>query len=184
MPEFDLKDHDQIARHLQDSTKEAVARGLLSAAYRLLGIVQNEIIPAEKPPPVAEGAYRAAWRVEPVAGGAHLVNDMPYAAVIEGGARAANIKIGRKMIDALAEWARLKGLTGHAPGARSGADAHAAARQIAWAIARAAQGTAKKPGKGFFNREGSQGLGIARKAVKRAAEFVEEEILREIGKGH
>src|ERR1700677_3188412 len=108
---------------------------------------------------------------------------MPYASVIENGAQAANVKIGRAMIDALAEWARRKGLNGHDPKGRSSPDAYAQARQIAWAIARAMQGTAKVEGKGIFNRNGEQGLGIARKAAKRVAEFVGEEVNREIKRG-
>lgn len=178
MPTFRLDEFDKVVEHLKSSTRDGVRRGLLAAGYRLLGVIQNEIIPAEKPPPINVGAYRTAWRVEEVEGGAHVVNDMPYASIIEYGARAENIKIGRKMIDALAEWARLKGLTGHAPGARSSPDARAAARQIAWAIARAMQGTDKVQGKGIFNRDGQKGLRIAEKAKRRAADFVEEEVRR------
>jgi hypothetical protein len=179
---FDIGQSDEIARHLQDGARRGVRKGLLSAAYRLLGVIQNEIIPAEKPPPIGvAGAYRAAWHPEETESGVDLVNDMPYAPVIEWGARAANIKIGRQMIDALAEWARIKGLTGHAPNKRGSSEARLDARKIAWAIARSMQGYGDKPGKGIFNRDDSRGgLRIAEKAAKRAPEVVREEVEREV----
>lgn len=181
MPTFDISEGAEIAKHLEDGAKRGVRKGLLSAGYRLLEVVTAEIIPAEKPPPIFDGAYRAAWRVEETPRSVDLVNDMPYAPVIEEGARAANVKIGRDMIDALAEWARRKGLTGHAPNKRSSPEARAEARQIAWAIARSMQGTAKHPGKGIFNRDDSRGgLRIAEKAAKRAPEIVREEVERAV----
>lgn len=174
MPSFKLEDYEKVAEWLDKGMGDGVRRGLLSAGYRLLGVIQNEILPQEKPPPVHTGAYRAAWRVAPTEEGAEVTNDMPYASIIDGGARAENIKPGRKMIDALAEWARLKGLTGHAPGERSSAGAVAESRSIAWAIARSMQK------KGIFNRDGQRGLGIAKKAVARLADFVEDEVRREV----
>jgi hypothetical protein len=180
VPSFRLDEFDKVGQWLEEGIHGGVQRGLLSAGLRLLGVIQNELIPAEKPPPIFDGAYRAAWRVDTVEGGVEVVNDMPYASVIERGARAENIKIGRAMIDALTEWARRKGLTGHAPGKRASPEARAQARQIAWAIARSMQGTDKVEGKGIFNRDGEQGLHIARKAARRVADFVGEEIRREV----
>lgn len=182
MPSFDLSEGDALARWLEESSGEAVHRGLLSAGFRLLGVITSEIIPQEKPPPIFDGAYRAAWRVQTVEGGAEVLNDMPYAGPIEDGVRAENVKIGRPMIEALAEWVRRKGLTGHAPGKRSSPETRAEARQIAWAIARAMQGTPGKEGKGIFNRDGKQGLGIARKAAERAPEIVADEVQREFSR--
>lgn len=178
MPRFDLSQGDQLKRYLDDGIKEGVKNGLLSAATRLVGVIQNEIIPAEKPAPIFDAHYKAAWHAEPTERGADVYNDMPYASVIEHGARAENIKIGRKMIDALAEWARRKGVTGHAN--QSSPEAHIDARQVAWAIARKMQGTAASPGTGIFNRDGKQGLGILKKGVARLAGFVEEEVRREV----
>jgi hypothetical protein len=177
MPTFNLDESEQLEKWLNEGIQEGVKAGLLSAANRMVGVIQNEIIPAEKPQPVGvTGLYRAAWKAEPTPEGASVYNDMPYASVIEYGARAENIKIGRKMIDALADWARIKGLTGHAPKHRASPEAFSAARQLAWAIARTMQGVGGKPGKGIFNRDGQQGLRIAEKAVKKAADFIEEEI--------
>lgn len=180
MTSFKVEEYERFARWLEDGMTSGVRRGLMSAGFRLIGVIQNEIIPAEKVPPVFDGAYRAAWRVDETEGGVEVVNDMPYASVIERGARPENIKVGRKMIDALTEWARRKGLTGHAPGERANPDAIAGARQIAWAIARAMQGTASVEGKGIFNRDGQQGLQIAKKASLRLRDFLEEEIQREV----
>jgi hypothetical protein len=181
---FRIDEYDRFAKWLEAGIVDGVRRGLVSAGYRLVGVIQNEIIPAEKVPPVFDGAYRAAWRVEiDDEGVVSVVNDMPYASVIERGARPENIKVGRKMIDALAEWARRKGLTGHAPSERSGPDAMAQSRQIAWAIARAMQGTPRVEGKGIFNRDGKQGLQIAKKAAKRLPEFLEGEVRREMKRG-
>lgn len=180
MPSFRLDEYEALTRWMKENTRTAVQRGFLSAGIRLLGVIQNEIIPAEKPPPIFDRVYAQSWRVEPTDRGVDLVNDLPYASVIERGARAENIKIGRKMIEALAEWVRRKGLTGHPPGERHSPEAVADARQIAWAIARAMQGTNTKPGKGIFNRDGTQGLHIADKAARRAPEIVEQEVVREL----
>jgi hypothetical protein len=174
VPTFDLKDYEKLDDWLKQGLADGVRRGLVSAGFRLLGVLQNEIIPQLKPPPIFQGAYRAAWRVITVEDGAEIVNDMPYASVIEYGARAENIKPGRKMIDALTEWVRVKGLTGHAPGERSSPDATTQARSIAWAIARSMQT------KGIFNRDGQEGLRVAEKAALKGREFVEEEVRQEV----
>jgi hypothetical protein len=176
MPTFDLSQYDELQKWLEEGMEDGVKEGLLSAGYRLLGVIVNEIIPAEKQPPIFDGAYRAAWKVEPTDQGADVYNDMPYAGVIEEGARAENVKPGRAMIDALTEWARRKGLTGHAREDRASPEARTQARSIAWAIARSMQQ------KGIFNREGEMGLHIARKGMARAADFVEEEVRNAVRK--
>lgn len=174
MPSFKLEEYEKLDKWLDRTTKDGVRRGLLSAGWRLIGVIQNEIIPAERPPPINEGKYRASWAVRPTDGGAEVYNDSDHAPFIERGVRGANVKIGRKMIDALAEWARLKGLTGHPLRQRSSIDARLEARRIAWAVAKSMQK------KGIFNRDGSQGLQIAKKAKERLVGFVEEEIRREM----
>ncbi len=177
MPTFDLSQYEDLARWLKDSTADGVRKGLASAGFRLVGIIQNEIIPAEKVPPIFDGHYRASWKVETTDQGADVFSESPIAGIIEHGVQAANVKIGRAMLDALAEWARRKGISGnYAPGKRSSPGAHAEGRQIAWAIARSMQGTPAKPGTGIFNRDGQQGLQIAKKAALRIRDFVEEEV--------
>jgi len=57
--------------------------------------------------PVDLGAYKAAWRTEDVADGAHLNNTAPYAGVIEDGARPHEVSKGT--IAAVAAWAERHG---------------------------------------------------------------------------
>jgi hypothetical protein len=176
VPSFRLDEHREFAAWLDKGLRKSVNAGLLGAAHRVVEDIQTRVIPEENPQPVFDVHYRNAWHAEPQDGGADVVNDMPYAPVIEYGADAKNVKIGRAMIEALAEWARRKGLTGHAPGKRSSPEARADARKIAWAIARRMQGTADKPGTGIFNRHGQKGLRIAEKGLKRLPEFVRAEV--------
>lgn len=175
MPRFELSQLPELEKWLQGRTAAATHRGLVSAAFRTLGVIQNELIPAESPQPVDRGAYRAGWRVETTARGADIVNDLPYAPVIEWGARAENIKVGRRMIQALAEWAKRKGFS--PKGIPKGGDPDKAWEGVAWAIA-----TAMKK-RGIFNREGTSGLRIGEKAVKRLREYLQEEVAREINRG-
>lgn len=160
---------------LKAKTAGGLRRGLTSAAFRTLGVIQNEIIPAEQPQPVDQGAYRAGWKVETTDRGADIVNSLPYAAVIEWGARPENVKIGREMIKALAEWAKRKGF---APaGVPRGGDPDKAYESIAWAIAV----SMKK--KGIFVRNQVQGLRVGEKAVARLKTFLQDEVAREIRRG-
>jgi hypothetical protein len=175
MPRFDLSNLPELEKWLDAKTKSAVHRGLVSAAFRTLGVIQNELIPAENPQPVDRDVYRAGWRVETTEKGADLVNDLPYAPVIEWGARAENIKIGRAMIQALAEWAKRKGFS--PPNIPKGGDPQKGWESIAWAIATAMKKT------GIFNRGGLKGLRIGEKAVKRLRAFLHEEVAREMKRG-
>lgn len=161
------------SRKLDKKMREAAERGLLSAAVRLQGHVVNVVIPAEKRIPVDRGVYRAGWRVRRIPGGALLYNAVPYASIVEHGARASNIKIGRKMIEALTEWVRRKGIGGGT--AKSGRPRKLSlddARPIAWAIA-----TSMKK-RGIFND--GKGLGILAKANRMVSGFVDEEVKREL----
>jgi len=171
VPSFRLDQYAELGKWLEGGFADGARRGLLSAAFRGLGVIQNELIPHEDPQPVDVGAYRAAWQVDVGDGGAvALVNTLPYAGVIEYGARAENIKVGRKMIDALAAWVTRKGLVGRG----NGKDLEAEARSTAWAIAMAMKQ------RGIFNRNGRKGLRIGERAVKRIGEFLPEEIRREV----
>jgi hypothetical protein len=146
--------------------KAAAVKGLYSAAVRTVSHIQTVVIPREPRVPVDRGIYRAGWRAEKLPDGAMVINTVPYASIIELGARAGNIKPGRKMIDALTEWVRRKGL------AKKGGTLEA--RQIAWAIARHMQKH------GIFNE--GKGLRILEKAVVQIPQFIDEEIRREIQK--
>lgn len=153
----------QFGFWLNAKMHEAAKRSMLSAAIRIVQIITTEIMPAEVRPPIDRGAYRAAWRAKQITGGAEITNSLPYASVIEYGAKGENIKIGRKMIEALAEWAKRKGMAGPEPGD---------ATRIAWAIATA------MTKRGIFNE--GQGLRVLEKALKRLQPILDEEYAREI----
>ena len=174
MISFDIKDAARLTEHLGGQIAEARRRGVASAGQRLVQVIQTRLIPAEDPPPVDQRAYAAGWDSQPTPEGADVFNTAPHAGVIEFGARADNVKIGRRMIDALAEWVVRKGLLGRGPGSHQGRSQEAEAQSAAWAIARSMQK------RGIFNRGGGEGLGIARKAARLAPGIVAEEIRAEL----
>jgi hypothetical protein len=173
---IDLVRAPEWVRSLEGKMHKAALKGLLSAAQRTVSVIQTEIIPREDRAPVDRGVYRAGWRARKLDDGALVYNNTPHAGIVEYGARAENIKVGKRMIDALTEWIIRKGLVGRAS-ARDSAGRFSksqqvnAARQIAWAIA-----TSMKK-KGIF---GGKGLGILKKARLRIPELIEEEVRREI----
>ncbi len=184
MISFDIQDTDGLFEHVSDAIEKGRRAGMLSAGMRLVGVIQNELIPQAKPhPPEDQGAYKAAWHAEPTATGADVYNDSPHAPIIEYGARAANIKVGRKLIDALSEWIVRKGLAGKGRGSIQ-ARAHAdEVRSFAFAIAKSMQGFGmnRSGPPGIFNYSDPRGgLRIAEKARARAPKIVAEEIAAEI----
>lgn len=169
-----IRDSDQLIRLLGDRFEKAKRLGCYSAANRLLQMIVTDIVPSTKPwPPVDQGAYNAGWAMEPVTNGVLLYNAAPHAPVIEWGARAENIKIGRKMIDALAEWVVRKGLLGKGAGSIQDRSEDQEAQSMAWAIAQ------NMRRRGIFNHD-SEGLRIAEQASKRAPAIVVEEIRAEL----
>jgi len=168
VPTFDALDPGKLAAYLNGQLRDRTRRGIYSAAVLTHQEIVVRLIPGEKPPPVDRGAYRAGWRVEMTEEGADIVNKVPQAAIIELGVRAANVKPGKAMIDALAEWARRKGLLGK--GVRRD---DPQLRGVAWAIA-----TAMRKGKGIFVRAGREGLRIA----ERGKEFFEKKAVEEVAK--
>src|SRR5689334_5872908 len=83
---------------------------LYAAMVRGVSVIQTQIIPAKVPQPVDRGLYRGGWRAEPYMVGDQIMggdifNVELWAIFIEKGVRAANVKIGRAMLRALAEWA-------------------------------------------------------------------------------
>jgi site-specific recombinase XerC len=150
---------------LDGELRKAAQRGLYSAGLRLQSKIVNEVIPQTRPhPPVDRSLYRAGWRLRRLAADAVLVfNATAQAAFIEGGVRKKNVKIGRAMIDALAEWAKRKGLVDKEdPGA---------ARSAAFAIAQ----SMKK--RGIF---GPRGLRVLARANAGVGKMLAEEIRREV----
>jgi len=173
MISFRVDQHREFAQWLSKGITGAARAGLVSAAMRTVGHITTSLIPAEDPQPVDTGAYRAAWRAEVTEHGADIVNTLPYAPIIEFGARPENIKIGRVMIAALKKWVLRKGFLGS--GKRS-ANADAQAESMAWAIAVAM----KK--RGIFNRGGKRGLRIAEHAAAYAKGIIPEEVRREMAR--
>lgn len=186
---FDLRSAgvpEEFAKFVASGMRDAGKRGLLSAAVKIVGLIQHTIIPKEPRQPVDRGLFRAGWRAEPTDKGADIVNSVPHALFVEEGVKAGNVKVGKKMIDALAEWvvrkgiAKKKALRTYGP-AREGKKLRSVrgvdygeARRIAWAIAM----SMKK--KGIFN--GGRGLHILDKAMTMAPTIVREEVEREVRK--
>jgi len=119
------------------------------------------IIPSRTPQPVDRGLFRAGWKTMPDEWGCTVENMEPHAVFIEEGVH--NIKVGRAMIDALAEWAIRKGLATKED-----------ARSRAWAIAKSME----KRGHIF----GVNGMGILRELVEggKMQQFIDEEVKREV----
>ena len=165
---FDVSQAPEVARWLEKGFEKAGERAMVATAARLVAHIQNEIIPNLEPPPVDRGLYRAGWRHKAVKGGAEVYNSTPHAPFIEHGVRAENVKVGRRMIDALAAWVLRKGIAGKGRGAK------AEARQIAWAIAM------KMKERGIFAR--GKGFRVLEKAVAHVGRFLDEEFKREVAR--
>jgi hypothetical protein len=163
---IDIKDVPRAMGKLKDETRKAAIKGLQSAAMRALQKIRTEVITSRQPPPVDRGIYRAAWKVESLAGeGALIYNDELVAILIEYGVRAENVKPGAAMIQALGEWAMRKGLAADEKEARG----------VAFAIANAGKR------RGFFNRGGTPGFGILDETVaKLLPNLIKEEVEREV----
>jgi len=160
---FDASRPEEIRHWLEAGFEKAAERAVLATAARLISHIQNDVIPKEDPKPVDRGLYRAGWRMKAIRKGAEVYNTVPHAPIIEYGARAQNIKIGRVMIDALERWVIRKGIAGKAD-----------ARGVAFAIAN----SLKK--KGIFNRGGPGGLRILEKALVKLGDFLSREFPVEI----
>ncbi len=169
---FDISQADEVAKYLGVSIEKVAERAILATAIGVVARITTVIIPAEPRQPVDRGAYRAAWRAKKVPGGAQVQNLLPYAAIIEYGARAQNIKISAAMIKALAEWVIRKGIVGRGKGKAGKAAAQAEAISMAWAIAK----SMKK--RGIFN--GGTGLRVLEKALKGVQRLFAQELKAEI----
>lgn len=171
---FDISEAEEVARYLGISIEKVANRAILATANRVVQHITTVIIPREPRQPVDRGAYRAAWKAKKANdGGAWVYNAMPYAAVIEYGAKAENIKIGRAMIIALTGWVLRKGLVKPGGrGAKAKAAANAEATRVAWAIAMSMKA------RGIFN--GGKGLRVLEKALKIVKHAFAQELKTEI----
>jgi len=160
--EITLQEAAQRTEELKEKWHKAAVLGLQSAAARGVQDIITRIIPSRTPQPVDRGVYRSGWRFYPAPDGAVIDNAEPHAILIEDGVRAGNVKIGKKMIDALAEWVQRKGIV-------SGDKA----QSVAWAIAKSMKR------RGIFNK--GKGMGILAELVdKYLPGYVEEEVAREV----
>jgi hypothetical protein len=167
-----LEDAPAWVDRLGVKLKAAARKGLLSAGEKIVSHIKADVIPREPRMPVDKRTYENAWRAEPTEYGALVRNDAPHAGPIEKGVRAANVKPGAALIKALTSWVLRKGLVGHPRGKIARAAADAQAKSIAWAIVRSMQK------RGIF--DDGKGLRILEKAMKRAPQFVREEVKREL----
>jgi hypothetical protein len=184
MISFDIRDSKQFTQWVRDNVLAGARAGAMSAAVKVISVIQNEIIPQENPVPVDIGTFRAGFRPEATPFGAVIVNTAPHAIFIDQGVRAENVKIGRKMLEALTQWIMRKGLGLQTKGEgvarvivrprtpKAKADYEAQARQMAWAIAQAMKR------RGIF-KEGA-GLQISRKAIERTRGIVAQEMANEV----
>lgn len=169
MPTFSVDD-PELKRYLANMFEQSARRALVSTGLRVLQRIITVVIPGYPRQPVARGTYRAAWRFKQTADGCEIYNTAPHGPIVEFGARAANIKIGRRMINALVDWLQIKGIESNAVKARG----------IAFAIA-----NSMKAGMGIFNGEGSSpygGLRVMDKALETLEEILREEIAAELRK--
>ncbi len=152
---------------LAQEMRDAAYQGLVAAGARGLQVLVVEIIPKRSPQPVDRGVFRAGWKMRVGPDYVDIYNDELHALFIEEGVRAVNVKPGRRMVEALAEWALRKGIASNPKEALT----------AAWAIAKA---MAKK---GIFNRDGKSGLGVLRELVEWHLDaIIEQEVLRALGK--
>jgi GNAT superfamily N-acetyltransferase len=152
---------------------DAARRGLLAAAYRIVGAIKTLDLPLDR------GTARAGWRAEQVPAGAAIFNTVLEAVLMEGGVRPQNIKIGRKMIDALAEWARRKGIGSQRNQTASGRvtkgrPADELYRSVAWAIATKMKRT------GIFHPETGGLQPLAKTTRRLGPQYIREEVAREL----
>jgi hypothetical protein len=170
---FDISEAEELARYLGISIEKVALRAIHATALRVVQHITTVIIPAEPNPPVDRSIYRAGWRAHKAIDGAVVTNHVPYASIIEFGARAENIKISRAMIIALTGWVMRKGIVKPAGrGKKAKAAAHIEATRAAWAIAMAM----KK--RGIFNQ--GKGLRVLEKALKIVQNAFAQELRTEI----
>lgn len=161
--EVTLKEMPGLLGTVRERWFKAAVRGLQSAAARGVQTIVVQIIPSRSPMPVDRATFKAGWRAWPAPDGAVIENFEPHAILIEKGVRGENVKIGRKMIDALTEWAIRKRIV---------AD-EKEAKRFAWALAK------KMKQRGIFR--GGRGFGILQELVERyLPDYIAEEVAREI----
>jgi len=95
----------RIAPELPESVRKQVLEAANETARFGLTAVQRTISKT-KPPPVATGNYRAAWKIIYNPDGPQLVNTAPYARYVEMGRRPGK----RPPLTPIEQWVRVKRL--------------------------------------------------------------------------
>lgn len=163
---------------LRAAIREGAIKGLLSAALKGVSEIQTRIIPGMVREPADRSIYKAGWRAEQDGEDALIINRVPHAVFIEHGVRGSGIKVGRRMIGALAEWATRKGVVRQGKSPQS----------MAWAIAMrmASNVTVKRGGfptnlrghgAGIF---GPSGLQVLAKLEPLLPKMLRDEVAREV----
>lgn len=178
------------ARIRQDEkgAPKAVQRAIFSAMHRGRAYIIGKT-------PVDRGILRNAWKVMKLSGGgAELVNDQPYAGIIERGARP--FKMSKAGIEALKGWVKRKILDGALKRVKT------PTLFMDWKSARAYQKANKKTGGGIkklrlwqlddeatsiayaiakhFERVGMKGKRFVWQALPELAKLMEQEIERSL----
>jgi hypothetical protein len=163
MAVMSISQGEKWVRLLASAYPNAARKGLLSAAMRITRDLQSDpSIPRDR------GTLRSGWRCQKLSDGAEIINVAPHFPFVENSVHAERIKVGRKMIAALEEWAKRKKLT--LTMKKAGPMTY---RAIAWAIAM------KMKVRGIFNAP--FGLHPLETTMNtRAKGYAKEEIEREV----
>lgn len=176
---FKLDESGPMADYIGGQIRKAGLAALVATANRVVNHITTVEIPGVTPhQPVDRAMYRAGWHAKPIPNiGAEINNSLPYASIIEYGAKAENIKPGVKMVEALMEWVKRKGLASKIVTNRRGKQALQKGTELeVYQIAVAIAFSLKK--KGIFN--GGKGLRILEKSLKHVSEWLPEEFEHEV----
>lgn len=167
---FDISEAGEWIGLIGQQFPTAAKKGLFAAALRI-----SQHLMADGRIPVDRGRARAGWRAEATENGADVFNLETSMLFINDGVRAENVRPGRAMIDALAEWAKRKGLGVETVVTKRGTmkkvkPAGSAYRAMAWAIAGAMKkrGIFMPPTKILENTMRDLAPGFVREEVARA----------------
>lgn len=98
--ESDLDGFADLFRRVEGERPESITLAVRAAAFAGAQAL------AQVAPVGVHGHFKAAMRAEPTATGAEIVNDAPYAGIIEAGARPHSISATG--MESIIEWFRLK----------------------------------------------------------------------------
>jgi hypothetical protein len=164
--QIELKDYVAwLGRLDPEKSKQAMRRGLVRAALRMVSEIVSVEIPARVPSPVDRGVYRAGWRVD-LASDVTVINSVEYADKIENGISPGELQRTPELLDAITAWVVRKQIVQMGMNARS----------VAWRIVSALINN------GVYNR--GEGLGIMRAVVEdgRLEKFIREEVSAEMNR--